>query len=162
LPQGLCALNFGGQFLDPRHNPPLLGQRRQGHRDAKKPFLLKADPVCGTFARSFARVNELGRSKVRVRETRLYSSSIDVKGPEVVGDDCAVEIEGNQANGPVSGIDPREKDLSSADSPLASGSDFRPCLLTSQDDSFMEKSDRHLLVGLLRLDKNRLLNLPED
>jgi hypothetical protein len=156
------CLDLSGQLIDPRDKPPLLGQRRQGYLDAKEPFMLKANSVCSAFARLFACVNELGRPKVRIEESRLYGSPIYVKCPEVIGYDCAVEIGRNKTDRPVSSIDPREKNLSSADSPLASGSDFRPHLLTSKDDSFMEEPDRHLLVGFLRLDKNRFLNLPEN
>jgi hypothetical protein len=55
-------VDSGGQFLDSRHDPPLLPQGRKGDLESEETILLKSNAVCCAFTGALAQLHETGSS----------------------------------------------------------------------------------------------------
>jgi len=61
LTQGASLGDLDGQFLDPCHNPTLLGQGWHGDFQGEKAGLLQTHSIRGAFAGPLTEFNEIRR-----------------------------------------------------------------------------------------------------
>ena len=97
-------MDLGGQFLNARHHPPLLRQRRQHDFLRKKFVFLEVEPIRCAFARSNTELHEHPGLGEIIEELRKHALVVSIERPEIAGDDCVVAVRWENSKRTVTGV----------------------------------------------------------
>ena len=93
------------QFLDPRDDPPLLGQRGEGNLQREEQILLEVSAVRCPFACADTEITKELRPRHPSHKLRIDSFANEVKSPKIASDDGVMTLFWDNPKCSVPGVD---------------------------------------------------------